>query len=375
MSVVVTPEIYNQLSLIKSGIPSDRILNLNDISLIKDVVKCPLCNEITYNPRECETCGILFCEDCINQYSKLKTVCPSGCNNIKLSKVKKNNRLILDIIKLKCKNYPECNYENNYWNIVEHESKCEFQKIKCPNKPCNFEGHFKMLKDHLKKDCNYLNFKCGFCQCMICKKDFENHLEEHNKEKTFFILDCGYCGSSENLRRCICNKSICLRCLNEQKNLECKQTCYLFQNNTRFTSGIYNCSKYPLPKNFEIKLYFISVDWIRTGISFSNDIINEQTDANCPQYDIYCILEDLMQFYTKNNGWKNCFTKFRKLKAGDFMTINFKNGDLKYSINDVSLGSSIHIDDSNKSGEPYLFVHVRNDRSKAEIIYISEIFN
>ena len=79
--------------------------------------------------------------------------------------------------------------------------------------------------------------------------------------------------------------------------------------------------------------------------------------------------------YTKNNGWKNCFTKFRKLKAGDFMTINFKNGDLKYSINDVSLGSSIHIDDSNKSGDPYLFVHVRNDRSKAEIIYISEIFN
>ena len=55
MSVVITPEIYNQLSLIKSGIPSDRILNLNDISLIKDVVKCPLCNEITYNPRECKT--------------------------------------------------------------------------------------------------------------------------------------------------------------------------------------------------------------------------------------------------------------------------------------------------------------------------------
>ena len=53
MSVVITPEIYNQLSLIKSGIPSDRILNLNDISLIKDVVKCHLCNEITYNPREC----------------------------------------------------------------------------------------------------------------------------------------------------------------------------------------------------------------------------------------------------------------------------------------------------------------------------------
>ena len=76
-----------------------------------------------------------------------------------------------------------------------------------------------------------------------------------------------------------------------------KVTCYLFQNNTRFTSGIYNCSKYPLPRNFEVKLYFSSVDWIKTRISFSNE--NEQTDANYPSYDIYCILEDLMQFYTK----------------------------------------------------------------------------
>ncbi len=49
----------------------------------------------------------------------------------------------------------------------EHESKCEFQKIKCPNPPCVFEGHFKMLKEHLKKDCNYICFKSDFCQCMI----------------------------------------------------------------------------------------------------------------------------------------------------------------------------------------------------------------
>ena len=103
-----------------------------------------------------------------------------------------------------------------------------------------------------------------------------------------------------------------------------KVTCYLFQNNTRFTSWIYNCSKYSLPKNFEVKLYFSSVDWIKTGISFSNDIINKQTDANYPSYDIYSIFEDLMQFYTKNTAWKKCFNKGRKLKVGDFMTITFK---------------------------------------------------
>ena len=360
---------------IKNGIPSERILNLLEISFISDILKCPICNEITNNPRECETCGTLFCEECIMQWSKIKTNCPSGCLNFKHTKVKKKNKKLLDIIKLKCQNIPDCKYENNYWNMIEHESKCEYQKIKCPNPPCIFEAHFKMLKEHLKKSCNYICFKCGFCQCMIYKKDFEADLEEHNKEKTFFILDCCYCSSSENLRRCICNKSICSRCLIDQKNSECKQTCYLFQNNTRFTSGIYNCSKYPLPKNFEVKLYFSSVDWIRTGISFSNDIINEQTDANCPSYDIYCILEDLIQFYTKNTAWKNCFNKGRKLKAGDYMTITFKNGELKYSVNDIDLGSKINIDLSTKKKPPYLFVHVRNEHSKAEIIYICEIFN
>jgi len=360
---------------LKIGIPLERIINSKDISLISDIIECPICYEIVKDPYECETCGTLFCEECIIEWSKKKIKCPSGCSNFKYTKVKKTNKKLLDIVKLKCQNFPDCKYESSYWNIIEHESKCEFQKIKCPNPPCSFKGHFIKLKEHLKQNCYYICFKCGFCQCMIYKKDFQKHLEEHYNEKTFFILECSYCGSSENLRKCICKKSICSRCLIDQKNLECKQTCYLFQNNSRFTSGIYNCSKYPLPKNFEVKLYFSSVDWIRTGISFSNDIINEQTDVNCPSYDIYCILEDLIQFYTKNTAWKNCFNKGRKLKAGDYMTITFKNGELKYSVNDIDLGSKINIDLSTKKKPPYLFVHVRNEHSKAEIIYICEIFN
>ena len=35
----------------------------------------------------------------------------------------------------------------------------------------------------------------------------------------------------------------------------------------------------------------------------------------------------------------------------------------------------INIDLSTKKKPPYLFVHVRNEHSKAEIIYICEIFN
>ena len=49
------------------------------------------------------------------------------------------------------------------------------------------------------------------------------------------------------------------------------------------------------------------------------------------------------------------------------MIISFKNGELKYCVNDIDLGVRINIDLSTKS---YLFVHVRNEHSKEEIIYI-----
>ena len=143
----------------------------------------------------------------------------------------------------------------------------------------------------------------------------------------------------------------------------------------RTTSTIYNLSKYPLPKNFELKVIYLSIDWIRSGLSFTKDILNDQNDSNCPPFDVYCILEDLVQFYTKQNGWKNCFTRGTKgLKAGDCLTMTLKNGELRFAVNDNDLGSVIKLDLSKKK-EIYLLIHSRNQKSKAEIVYISEIFN
>jgi len=46
------------------------------------------------------------------------------------------------------------------------------------------------------------------------------------------------------------------------------------------------------------------------------------------------------------------------------------NGELRYALNDVDLGAGVKVD-GNK--EPYLLVQCRNQKSKAEIIYISEL--
>ena len=359
----------------KNGIPKERILNYNQILIIEDLVKCSICLEILCKPYECEVCGSLFCEDCINEWLKINVSCPLKCDNFKMIRARPNTRKMLNLIKMRCINYPECNYTCEYWEIFEHEKSCPFQKIRCPNGHCEFEGSFKDLKNHMFKNCPYLNVECGFCRTKLQRNFLEEHLNNHCKERTFYIQPCYICKSIEDIRRCICKKCYCYRCLEDGEEINCAKNCYLFNNNLNYTTQIYNISKYPLPTNFEVKLHFNSVDWVRTGITFNKDIIKDQTDVNCPQFDIYCILEDLIQFYTLKSGWKNCFrNENHSLKNGDNVTITLKNGELRYAVNDEDLGGFIKVDLCDKK-EMYLLVHTRNEKSKCQILYISEIFN
>ena len=359
----------------KNGIKKERILNYNKILIIEDLVKCSICLEILCKPYECEVCGSLFCEDCINEWLKINVSCPMKCEHFKMIRARPNTRKMLNLIKLRCINYPDCKYSCEYWEIFEHEKNCQFQKIRCPNGNCEFEGSFKELSSHMNKDCNYLVIECGFCRAKIQKNFFGEHLDNHCKDRTFYLQNCYICNSNEDIRRCICKKSICCRCLEDGEETDCVKTCYLFNNNLNYTTQTYNISKYPLPLNFEVKLHFSSVDWVRTGITFNKEIINDQTDVNCPQFDIYCILEDLIQFYTLKNGWKNSFRNDnRPLKNGDNVTITLRNGELRYMVNEDDLGGFIKVDMVDKK-EVYLLVHIRNDKSKCEILYITEIFN
>ena len=368
-------ELHTQYVQQKNGIPKERILNYNKILIIEDLVKCSICLEILCKPYECEICGSLFCEDCINEWLKINVSCPMKCENFKMIRARPNTRKMLNLIKLRCINYPDCKYSTDYWEIFEHEKNCQFQKIRCPNGNCEFEGSFKELSSHMNKDCNYLIIQCGFCKSKIQKNFFGEHLDNHCKDRTFYLQNCCICNSNEDIKRCICKRCYCYRCLEDGEETECFKTCYLFHNNLNTTTQTYNISKYPLPLNFEVKLHFSQVDWVRTGITFNKEIINDQTDLNCPQYDIYCILEDLIQFYTLKNGWKNSFRNDnRPLKNGDNVTITLKNGELRYAVNDEDLGGFIKVDMTDKK-EVYLLVHIRNDKSKCQILYITEIFN
>ena len=356
------------------GIPPDRIANLESLKVIEDLLKCPICLNFLNNPYECELCGSLFCEDCIQLWLKTKEKCPMRCEELKIRRADVNSRKLLNKIIIKCQNYPDCNFKSNYWDLFEHEEKCMFQKIKCPNKPCKFNGKF---SDFLKHQliCSFGNIQCGFCKGLIPRCELNSHFDKHQQNKTLFIKNCSYCGTNQDLRRCLCNEVICLNCLEDDNNLNHHEKCFKFSTGLIYTSKLYNISKNPLPLNFECKITFISVGWIRVGITFEPKIVDFEEDANCPPYDIYCILEDLKQFYTYKSKWKYIFNnKDIQLEQGDVMIMRFKNGELRYFINGEDLGGVIKIPLIHQS-DFYLFIQCRSEKSKAKVDYITEIFN
>ena len=185
---------------------------------------------------------------------------------------------------------------------------------------------------------------------------------------------CSICGGINNLRKCLCKKLFCLKCLNDKKNPECLKTCYLFNNGYNYINTRYNISKFPLPKNFEIKLNYSVIKCIRSGITFDKNIINFNSDADSPQYDIHYIYEGLEACYSLKGGWKHFKGINHELQAGDNMIITLLNKELKYKVNDIEINFTEKIGDVDNK-EIYLLVHDRDINCKCNILYITEIIS
>ena len=52
-------------------------------------------------------------------------------------------RVIEDLLKCPIfQNYHDCDFTASYWDLFIHEEKYNIQKVKCPNKPCKYGGKF-----------------------------------------------------------------------------------------------------------------------------------------------------------------------------------------------------------------------------------------
>ena len=313
---------------------------------------------------------------------------------------KKDNNMILNIMITDIKKnehnitFTLYNENNNntqeYINILSNEIKNmritnnnnikEIKELKKENE--DIKNEIKEIKKVLSQ--YVTNNKTNQNESKLeCSNTFNINLKAKNnkllKSKNNDLMQkiCSICKSKSHLKRCFCNKILCNNCLLNNKDELCQKEYYLFNNNLNKLNSLYNISKYPLPKNFEAKIHFSEVNFVRIGITFDSKIANEKQDINSPNYKIYYLLQDMNTFFSYNeNKWIKYFGGNNILKNEDDLTIILKNGELRYLLNGKDLGKSYIINDNDLDKEEmYLLIHRRNKYSQCELKYIYEIIN
>ena len=227
----------------KSHYQSSKIINKNEFELLGDNIICSICQEILYQPVQCDQCQNCFCKECILQWLTKSQTCPFKCESFKYKENKFVNK-ILSIIKFKCDN--NCGNEIPYLELDKHYEQ------NCPK--INFkEKYISLLKEYKEitnlkfslNHCHILNFTfynansftcdlcrinlkekyglaCRSCNFDICKscnqKIKEKKLHEHPLElsKNTSDFECMLCKEKNNGKKNIfcskCKKYICFKC-------------------------------------------------------------------------------------------------------------------------------------------------------------------
>lgn len=132
------------------------VSNKDTFQTIKDEITCNICMMILDNPKQCNNCQNLFCENCILDWSKKKNICPFKCSNFKIVDSGRIVKNMLSKIQFNC---VSCDKEINYDAFIEHSSKCaSIKKIKCPicdnsdiPETCIDEYNKKLIQDNKNK--------------------------------------------------------------------------------------------------------------------------------------------------------------------------------------------------------------------------------
>ena len=271
-----------------------------------------------------------------------------------ITDIKRNNHKV-DIILV---NNSNDNNSKEYINILTNEI------INLRKSNINHDKEIKELKSEIKsiKDLISQNYTNNNNNSDISKK---------NNEKK-----CLYCGIQKDLKKCICNKYYCDKCISNNKNISCQNNCFVFDNNLNTLTSYYQISKFPLPKNFEAKVHFNKVHYIRFGITFDPNIIKEKDfDLNDPPYNIYYLYQGLTDFYTYEKGWLGQFFKSdRSLKGGDDLILKIKDGKIYYFLNGNFLGDPFILDkDKINNNNMFLLIHRRDGESECQLRCIYEL--
>ena len=178
------------------------IVNQNDFKEIAENSICPICQQIYYEPVQCQLCQHFFCKQCIGKWLRQSNQCPFKCKELNFLENKSMNDY-LSILKFKCRN--GCNEIIPYLNIKKHyEEECPKIDFK--------EKYFEILKKYNELS-NLTNIHCTSLS-IYHNHEFESQIYGANMflcdicEKSLKSRDHGYCCR-------ICDFDICDDCANK----------------------------------------------------------------------------------------------------------------------------------------------------------------
>ncbi|XP_065660056.1 TNF receptor-associated factor 3-like isoform X3 [Hydra vulgaris] len=134
--------------------------------------ECPVCKMALREPIQTQ-CGHRLCLSCAEEMRKRNKgvlICPLDNSILDSSKIFPDlaiERVIMQL-KVKCRNFSNgCGWTKELKRLNEHLGSCEYQTLKCLNKPCSSLLLLKDLKEHTEKRCIYRLVTCQYCKQKI----------------------------------------------------------------------------------------------------------------------------------------------------------------------------------------------------------------
>lgn len=104
-------------------INNDTIIKDNIYNNVKDLILCPICQNILIEPVMCMKCQKSFCKKCVDKLTDVK--CPNNCEQPNFQKSISKNEILIQL-KFKCK---YCKDTMSYGDALKHKNICNTELI------------------------------------------------------------------------------------------------------------------------------------------------------------------------------------------------------------------------------------------------------
>ncbi|XP_065660077.1 TNF receptor-associated factor 3-like [Hydra vulgaris] len=166
------------------------------INELLDEHECPVCKMALREPIQTQ-CGHRLCLSCAEEMIKRNKgvlICPLDNSILDSSKIFFDiavKRVIMQL-KVKCSNFSNgCEWTGELKILNEHLGSCEYQTLKCLNKPCSTSLLSKNLKEHMEKRCIYRLVTCQYCKQKIIFSEKQIHEENCKCLPLCCVNQCG----------------------------------------------------------------------------------------------------------------------------------------------------------------------------------------